>query len=457
MRRLKFKKSNYKYIAIVAVVILLGVLFRFMLFPVIKLNGGRKYFINYPNKFVEPGYKASIRGKDITNLVKVSGSVNNKKLGKYKLVYKVNNYKIERIVEVGDRVAPTINLPKGDIYVCPSKKFSNTYKVVDNYDGDITNKLEIEEFNKGIRFKAVDSHNNKMVVERGLHYKDVEPPVVSLKGNKCDTMYLNSNYDDPGVIAKDNCSVVEIKKTNNIDNTKLGKYSVNYNVCDIYGNCSKLVREVSVISKPVPGTVYLTFDDGPSGYTTDILNTLQKYGVHATFFVTGYGSDQVLLREKEDGHAIGVHTFTHDYAKLYASRDAFWEDFYKAHDRVKRVTGIDTKILRFPGGSSNTISRRYTPGIMSYLVDEVHKRGYKYYDWNISSGDAVGGKIEADTIYKNVINNSSLNRTNMVLMHDTKRATRDALPRIIETLKSRGYTFAKIDENVPEVKQRVNN
>ena len=94
---------------------------------------------------------------------------------------------------------------------------------------------------------------------------------------------------------------------------------------------------------------------------------------------------------------------------------------------------------------------------MSYLVDEVHKRGYKYYDWNISSGDAVGGKIEADTIYKNVINNCSLSRTNMVLMHDTKRATRDALPRIIETLKSRGYTFAKIDENVPEVKQRVNN
>ena len=147
MRSLKFKKSNYKYIAIVAVFILLGVLFRFMLFPVIKLNGGRKYFINYPNKFVEPGYKASIRGKDITNLVKVSGSVNNKKLGKYKLVYKVNNYKVERIVEVGDKVAPTINLPKGDIYVCPSKKFSNTYKVVDNYDGDITNKLEIEEFN----------------------------------------------------------------------------------------------------------------------------------------------------------------------------------------------------------------------------------------------------------------------------------------------------------------------
>ena len=122
------------------------------------------------------------------------------------------------------------------------------------------------------------------------------------------------------------------------------------------------------------------------------------------------------------------------------------------------MTQVESKIIRFPGGSSNTISKRYQIGIMSYLTKEVVNRGYLYYDWNVDSEDAgrCVGK-DANCIYSHVTSNLSLNKCNMVLMHDIKWNTANALKDIIHYGKNNGYHFAKITEQTPMIKQGVNN
>ena len=142
---------------------------------------------------------------------------------------------------------------------------------------------------------------------------------------------------------------------------------------------------------------------------------------------------------------------------MYSSVDAYFDDLYSVQDRVKRITGYESKIIRFPGGSSNTISRRYTEGIMSTLTNEVVSRGFKYYDWNLSSGDAAGGHPTAENIKNNVINGLRKDRVNMVLMHDIKPYTRDALRDIIRYGRENGYAFEKITMETEMIKQRVNN
>ena len=139
------------------------------------------------------------------------------------------------------------------------------------------------------------------------------------------------------------------------------------------------------------------------------------------------------------------------------SDDSYFKDLESVSNRVKRITGEESKIIRFPGGSSNTISRKYSSGIMSKLTSEVVDRGYKYYDWNVSSGDAAGGRPTSTQIKNNVINNLRKDRVNMVLMHDIKTYTRDALRSIIREGKEKGYTFEKITMDTSMVKQRVNN
>ena len=153
---------------------------------------------------------------------------------------------------------------------------------------------------------------------------------------------------------------------------------------------------------------------------------------------------------------MALHTASHNYAQIYSSVDAYFQDLYSVQDRVKRITGEESKIIRFPGGSSNTVSRKYSAGIMSTLTQEVLNRGFKYYDWNLSSGDA-GETTDPNGVYSNVVNNLSRDRVNMVLMHDIKTYTRDALRNIIRYGKENGYTFEKITMDTEMIRQRVNN
>jgi len=156
---------------------------------------------------------------------------------------------------------------------------------------------------------------------------------------------------------------------------------------------------------------------------------------------------------------MALHTATHNYATVYASPDSYFNDLNQVSARVKNLTGVDSKIIRFPGGSSNTVSRRYYPGIMTYLTKEVLNRGYHYFDWNVDADDAVGCVKSASPscVYKNVTKGLKKNRNNIVLMHDVKSYTADALRDIIRYGKNNGYTFKQITMSTPMVWEKVAN
>lgn len=205
-------------------------------------------------------------------------------------------------------------------------------------------------------------------------------------------------------------------------------------------------------------TVYLTFDDGPSQNTPKVLDILDKYEAKATFFVIGVNTDYLhYIKEAYDkGHTIGLHTFTHDYASLYASDEAYLNDLAKIGETVKEQIGYIPAFVRFPGGASNTVSASYCAGIVSRMAEKLHELGYQYYDWNVSSGDGSGG-LTADQI----IAHSQTEQFNkvMILFHDsaTKDSTVEALPKIIEYYKERGYVFRAIDRSSIAIQHGIAN
>jgi len=197
---------------------------------------------------------------------------------------------------------------------------------------------------------------------------------------------------------------------------------------------------------------YLTFDDGPSNNTKKILDILDANDVKATFFVMYHeGCDDLYKEIVARGHQIALHTYTHNYEGIYASEEAYFNDLNKIHDYVKNITGVDSKIIRFPGGSSNMVSKKYCQGLMTKLVNEVSKKGYKYYDWNADSTDASGNGVPVSKLLEG-ISNSSDTKDNCVLMHDTdaKGTTVEALPEIIKHFKDRGYKCIPITNNTKE-------
>ena len=205
---------------------------------------------------------------------------------------------------------------------------------------------------------------------------------------------------------------------------------------------------------------YLTFDDGPSSITNSVLDILKKYNVKATFFVINSGSynKTTLQREVNEGHTIGLHAYDHNYAIAYKDDNSYLDGIDKLRAKVKADTGFDSHYIRFPGGSSNTISKRYSKGIMSRITKTAKQRGYKYYDWNVDDDDA-GRARTADDCYNNVVKELRPNRSNIVLMHDfgTNKKILDALPRIIEYCQKNGYTMLPIDDNTPEIHHGISN
>lgn len=195
---------------------------------------------------------------------------------------------------------------------------------------------------------------------------------------------------------------------------------------------------------------YLTFDDGPSSNTMKILNTLDKYDVKATFFVNGKtGRDAEYKAIVDRGHTIALHTYSHNYSKVYKSESAFYADMDKLSDKIYDLTGVRSNIIRFPGGSSNTVYKKYCPGLMAKLKVSTKERGYIYHDWNVSSGDASGSYKSKTQIYNTVKKGVGSKLTVNILMHDSgsKDSTVAALPNIIKYLKNNGYEILPITED----------
>lgn len=181
--------------------------------------------------------------------------------------------------------------------------------------------------------------------------------------------------------------------------------------------------------------IHLTFDDGPSNYTEEILDILAEYNVKATFFVVGKEDAHSLDMYKkivEEGHTIGMHSYSHKYNEIYASKENYIEDLEKLQNLLYDVTGVKPMICRFPGGSSNTVSK--VP--IQELVDYLEEKNIKFHDWNVSSGDATSDYISADKIVENCTGNLEGYREATILFHDAndKRTTVEALPIVIAKL-----------------------
>ncbi len=190
-----------------------------------------------------------------------------------------------------------------------------------------------------------------------------------------------------------------------------------------------------------------------------MIDILARYNAKATFFVTGNNqSYNYLIKEAHDaGHAIGLHTYTHNYAQVYASDDAFFADLQQISDMVEGIIGEKSMLTRFPGGSSNTVSSNYNAGIMSRLVEALPARGYQYFDWNVSSSDASGNNVATEKIIASSTASSA--EKIVLLFHDTaaKDTTVEALPTIIEHYKAQGYVFLALTHDSYAAHHGVNN
>ena len=193
--------------------------------------------------------------------------------------------------------------------------------------------------------------------------------------------------------------------------------------------------------------IYLTFDDGPSPYTEDLLEVLDKYDIKATFFLSPEDIEYDFRMMKlitEKGHAIGIHTSSHVFYEIYADVESYLDDFAQAYELVYQATGQRCRLFRFPGGSVNSYNYR----IRNELIDEMSRRGFVYFDWNVDSRDATGATLEQ--IQNNVLKQMENVSPAIILMHDGIENTSLILEDIIKALKAdaRGYSFRVITEEV---------
>lgn len=193
---------------------------------------------------------------------------------------------------------------------------------------------------------------------------------------------------------------------------------------------------------------YLTFDDGPSEVTPNILDTLQQKNVKATFFLVGNEitpeREMIVKRELEEGHSIGVHTFCHKRNELYCNEQKFFEDFDMCFNRIKEVTGISPTLHRFPWGSNNN----YVCPIVDDLVQRLKEKNVKSFDWNVSGEDSIGGSVPKAVIYRNIAKDLEKHDQPIILLHDsnTMKNTAAVLGEVIDLIADKGYSFATLDE-----------
>lgn len=232
---------------------------------------------------------------------------------------------------------------------------------------------------------------------------------------------------------------VDADNARNAENTKDGEQDVIKSDAVAEDNNEKEERK----------RVYLTFDDGPSNYTGQILDILAENDVKATFFVIGRDKEyyDYYKRIVKEGHTIGMHSYSHVYQDFYKSVDSFGEELNKLNDLIYKVTGTKSSIFRFPGGSSNNVAPLPIENYIAYL----NENNINYYDWNSLSGDAVTSGLSPEQLVDNIMNDVSKNKDSIVLMHDlqTTHATVESLQLLIDTLKREGYEILPIDANAP--------
>ena len=469
-----FKKNKKLVIAVTGIVVtLLFLIILFLsLFNInINLNGSPKETIEYGDTYTEQGATAAFNtpaSKNVPLNVTIKGSVDSSI--HYKAKKGIFSVQKSREVKIVDTKSPIIELNKIDGYY---PKTGETYQeegftATDNYDGDITSKIKRTEDKNVITYTVSDSSGNKTSVQRTIEYNDGIATTITLNGDSDITIKAGTRFEDPGCTAKDshgNDISDSVSVSDNISTYRAGTYTITYSVTDKFGNETSIDRTVTVEAVKQTATtssgnkvVYLTFDDGPGAHTQQLLDILDKYNVKVTFFVTNVNSgyENMIAKEAAAGHTVAIHSASHDYKKIYSSVDAFFADLNEMSDIIYAQTGQRAKLIRFPGGSSNTVSLKYCSGIMTTLTKAVTDQGYKYFDWNVSSGDA-GGTTSTEEVYQNVVNGIKSHNVSVVLQHDIKSFSVNAVERIIQWGLANGYTFLPLTTSTEDVHHGVNN
>ncbi len=441
----------------------------------LELRGEEELTLEWGAEYREPGAAAVFGGRlffpDYARPeVTIQGEVDPCTVGDYRLTYSAEyrRFRAERIrlVHVRDTVPPVITLQEiPDSYTLPGKPYAEEgYSAADNADGDLTDRVERREENGTVYYSVSDRSGNVARAERVVRYDDPFPPVLSLLGETQLTLPYGTPYRELGYVARDNADgdlTLRVRVMGEVNPAIAGKYVLFYSVEDGWHNRASAVRTVTVEPEPQPepepepepaGYVYLTFDDGPSKYTQTLLDILDSYGVKVTFFVVNYGYTDMIGKEAAAGHSIGIHSATHDYYKIYASEEAYFADLQKMNDIIYAQTGAYSSIIRFPGGSSNTVSR-FNPGIMTRLVKAVQDRGYQYFDWNVSSGDA-GQTTDPDEVFRNVIEGIQTHDVSVVLLHDSHSYTVAAMEQILTWCRENRYALLPLDPDSPPAHHR---
>ena len=445
----------------------------------VQLQGEAEITLEYGETYQEAGAAAvltgtlfSKEGKTPEDLqIQVDGEVNADKLGKYTLTYTASyrdwTATAQRIVRVVDTQSPVITLVDSGKEHLPGTPYEEEgFTAVDNYDGDITDRVIRTESLGLITYTVLDSSGNPAYVEREVRYFDPLPPEITLEGGDYIAINVGTAYTEPGFQAQDNADgdmTEQVFVEGVVDCFRPGKYPVTYSVTDSYDNHTTVTRLVEVVAQPRPQIVtpqdkviYLTFDDGPGPYTDELLDVLASYGVKATFFVTDSGFYEEMRRIVDEGHSIGIHTVSHEYADIYSSPEAYFADLHRMQDIIYEQTGVKTTLMRFPGGSSNTVSSKLYPGLMTLLSEAVQDAGFQYFDWNVDSNDA-GGARKAQTVLENVKNGVSQCRVSIVLQHDIHGYSVEAVEDIIIWGLNNGYTFQALQPNSPNAHHGVRN
>ena len=443
--------------------------------------------VNSTEKVKKP--KTIYHSKDVTENVRIIGEVDYQKIGEYKIKFELDTssgiYSKEAVVKIVDTKPPKITLEGEENYkLSYTKKYTEPgYKAIDEYEGDLTanvqiRKLEIDEKRIDIKYEVSDSSGNKAEKLRTVELIDDVPPVLTLNGEDKTVVYLNDEYEEKGAKAKDEIEgdlTDQISILGSVNTSKEGTYIITYKVADFNGNETKKEREVEVKKQPLlslqtqaqngsngskKGVIYLTFNDGPSNnVTSKVLDILKEKNIEATFFILNYDvqGEKLVKREYEEGHTVAIQGYSNEYSKIYASEENYMNNLTKLQEKIKASTGYNATITRFPGGSSNVVSK-FNPGIMTRLTNLVLERGYRYFDWNVSSGDTEASTT-SQNIYNNVVSEISKSKQNVVLMHDINSNTKllEVLGKIIDYGLENGYKFSKITEDTPLVTNKVNN
>jgi peptidoglycan/xylan/chitin deacetylase (PgdA/CDA1 family) len=426
------------------------------------------------NEFYAASIIQNVIDGNVEDVTIDTSKLNKDIIGEYPVIYQYNKEKVEIIVSVVDTQPPNFEIK--DIEIDLGMKIEAS-QIVENVQDATNTKIR---FKKTYNFTKVGDVNVTIVIEDECGNKKEKSAVIHI---------LKKDEEAPKIegvknitICKGETNVDYLKNVTVSDNQDpspniivnsegvkvdiLGDYEITYTVKDRSGNTAIATCIVSIIERNIIGSleqssekvVYLTFDDGPSTYTQEVLDILDRYNAKATFFVTGLNPDYFyLIKDANDrGHTIGMHTFSHNYREVYNSIEAYYTDLQKIAMICEQQIGYIPHYIRFPGGSSNTISKRYGEGIMSYLASDVLTRGYQFYDWNVDSGDGNGTMIASDIVSYATASTA----TNIILLcHDAngKQTTIDALPTIIEHYQALGYRFMGLDDQSFAPHHIVNN